>query len=76
MHASIKTEAFRGIDNFPVELQVHVANGIPAMAIVGLADKAVAESRERSVFLWRAVAASRDRACVERVTWALSRHRT
>ena len=47
MHASIKTVAFRGIATIPVEVQVHVANGLPAMAIVGLADKAVAESRER-----------------------------
>ena len=47
MHASIKTVAFRGIDTIPVEVQVHLANGLPAMAIVGLADKAVAESRER-----------------------------
>ena len=47
MHASIKTVAFRGIDTIPVEVQAHVANGLPAMAIVGLADKAVAESRER-----------------------------
>jgi hypothetical protein len=47
MHASTKTVAFRGIDTIPVEVQVHVANGLPAMAIVGLADKAVAKSRER-----------------------------
>ena len=47
MHASIKTVAFRGIETIPVEVQVHLANGLPAMAIVGLADKAVAESRER-----------------------------
>ena len=47
IHASIKTVAFRGIDTIPVEVQVHIANGLPAMAIVGLADKAVAESRER-----------------------------
>ncbi len=47
MHASIKTVAFRGIDTIPVEVQVHLANGLPAMAIVGLADKAVGESRER-----------------------------
>ena len=47
MHASIETVAFRGIDTISVEVQVHVANGLPAMAIVGLADKAVAESRER-----------------------------
>ena len=47
MHASINTVAFRGIDTIPVEVQVHIANGLPSMTIVGLADKAVAESRER-----------------------------
>ena len=47
MHASIRTVAFRGIETVPVEVQVHVANGLPSMAIVGLADKAVGESRER-----------------------------
>ena len=47
MHAAVTTVAFRGIDTIPVEVQVHFANGLPAMAIVGLADKAVAESRER-----------------------------
>ena len=47
MHASIKTVAFRGIETIPVEVQVHIAYGLPSMAIVGLADKAVAESRER-----------------------------
>ena len=38
MHVRIKTVAFRGIDTIPVEVQVHVANGLPAMAIVGLAE--------------------------------------
>jgi len=47
MHASFRTVAFRGIDTIPVDVQVHVANGLPSMAIVGLADKAVAESKER-----------------------------
>jgi len=47
MHASISTVAFRGIDTIPVDVQVHVANGLPSMTIVGLADKAVTESRER-----------------------------
>ena len=46
MHASIKMAAFRGIDTILVEVQIHVANGLPAMAIFGLADKAVAGSRE------------------------------
>ena len=47
MHALMQTVAFRGIDTIPVNVQVHIANGLPAIAVVGLADKAVAESRER-----------------------------
>ena len=46
MHALIQTVAFRGIDTIPVNVQVHIANGLPAIAVVGLADKAVAELRE------------------------------
>ena len=45
MHAAIKTAAFRGIETIPIEVQVHIANGLPAVAIVGLADKAVAGLR-------------------------------
>lgn len=47
MVAHLQTMAFIGIDARPVEVQVHVASGLPAFTIVGLADKAVAESRER-----------------------------
>lgn len=47
MQAKIRTLAFRGIDTTPVDVQVHLSNGLPSMAIVGLADKAVAESKER-----------------------------
>ena len=32
MHASIQTVAFRGIDTIPVNAQVHIANGLPAIA--------------------------------------------
>ena len=39
--------AFAGIQARPVEVQVHVGAGLPAFTIVGLPDKAVAESRER-----------------------------
>ena len=46
-HGAIPTVGFRVIDTIPVEVQVHIGNGLPAMAIVSLADKAVAESRER-----------------------------
>jgi magnesium chelatase family protein len=45
--AHLQTMAFIGIEARPVEVQVHVASGLPAFTIVGLADKAVAESRER-----------------------------
>ena len=47
MHARINTIAFRGIETVDVDVQVHITNGLPAMAIVGLADKSVAESKER-----------------------------
>ena len=46
MHAQIHTIAFRGIETIAVTVQIHIANGLPAMAIIGLADQAVAESRE------------------------------
>ena len=47
MVAKIKTVAFRGIDVLDIEVEVQVASGLPAFTIVGLPDKAVAESRER-----------------------------
>lgn len=47
MIAHIATVAFIGIDARPVDVQVQVAGGMPAFAIVGLPDKAVAESKER-----------------------------
>lgn len=47
MVALVHTVAFSGIDVCPVEVQVQIANGLPAFSVVGLPDKAVAESRER-----------------------------
>ncbi len=47
MVARIKTVAFMGIDAVEVEVQVQIAAGMPVFAVVGLPDKAVAESRER-----------------------------
>jgi magnesium chelatase family protein len=35
------------MDVLDIDVQVHLANGVPGFQIVGLADKAVAESRER-----------------------------
>lgn len=47
MQSTIKTVALNGIETISVDVQVHLSNGMPAMAIVVLADKAVAESKER-----------------------------
>ena len=47
MVARVRTVAFQGIEAVPVDVQVMVAPGKVGMSIVGLADKAVAESRER-----------------------------
>ena len=47
MVAHVTTVALAGIEAVPVEVQVSVASGMPSFAVVGLADKAVGESRER-----------------------------
>ncbi|MDX0890168.1 YifB family Mg chelatase-like AAA ATPase [Sinorhizobium medicae] len=47
MVARVSTVAFQGIEGLPVDVQVMVAPGRVGMQIVGLPDKAVAESRER-----------------------------
>jgi magnesium chelatase family protein len=45
--ACANTFAFAGIEAVPVEVQVQIAPGSPALLLVGMADKAVAEARER-----------------------------
>lgn len=47
MIARVKTVSFEGIEAVPVDVQVMIAPGKVNMHIVGLPDKAVAESRER-----------------------------
>ncbi len=47
MVARVNTVSFKGVDVLNVDVQVQIAKGMPAFSIVGLADKAVAESRER-----------------------------
>ncbi|MCC3304091.1 YifB family Mg chelatase-like AAA ATPase [Sneathiella sp. HT1-7] len=47
MQAKIKTVAFQGLEVREVDVQVMMASGLPAFTVVGLADKSVAESRER-----------------------------
>ncbi len=47
MVSRVRTVAFQGIEAVPVDVQVMIAPGKVGMHIVGLPDKAVAESRER-----------------------------
>lgn len=47
MVSRCSTIAFRGVEAIPVEVQVQISGGLPAFAMVGLPDKAVAESKER-----------------------------
>ncbi len=47
MVARVATVAFQGIEVLDVDVQVQTSAGLPAFTIVGLPDKAVAESRER-----------------------------
>ena len=47
MISRVGTVAFEGIEVVPIDVQCLLGNGLPGFAVVGLADKAVAESRER-----------------------------
>jgi len=47
MVARVHTVAFSGVEVLPIQVQVSLTGGLPAFTIVGLPDKAVAESRER-----------------------------
>ena len=47
MVARVSTMAFEGVETRAVDVQVQIASGNVAFMIVGLGDKAVAESRER-----------------------------
>ena len=47
MVSTVNTLTFKGLDIIDVQVQVHMANGLPAFNIVGLPDKTIAESKER-----------------------------
>src|SRR5579875_2873451 len=47
MVARVSTVAFQGVEVLDIDVQVQTASGLPAFILVGLPDKAVAESRER-----------------------------
>lgn len=47
MLAKTHSVAFNGIDVLRITIEVQISRGMPSFTIVGLADKAIAESRER-----------------------------
>ncbi len=47
MVSRVNTLAFEGVECRPVDVQIQISGGTVAFTIVGLGDKAVAESRER-----------------------------
>jgi len=47
MIALVATAAVRGVDSYPVQVEVNLTSGLPAFTVVGLAEGAVREGRER-----------------------------
>jgi magnesium chelatase family protein len=47
MLAQLTSGAIRGVDAYPVQVEVDLASGLPGMSIVGLPESAVREGRER-----------------------------
>jgi hypothetical protein len=45
--AVVMSRALDGMDAPPVQVEVHLANGLPSFTLVGLADTEVKEARER-----------------------------
>ncbi len=47
MNSYIKTIAIEGITTKEIDVEIHIANGLPSFNIVGMAEKSVSESKER-----------------------------
>jgi len=45
--AQVITVAFKGVNAIKIDVQVHIGNGLPHFAIVGLPDKSIGEAKER-----------------------------
>jgi len=43
----VQSRALLGLQAIPVTVEVHLANGLPSLTLVGLADVEVKEARER-----------------------------
>jgi len=47
MLARVRSAAVLGVDAYPVDVEVDIANGLPSFSTVGLPQGAVKEGRER-----------------------------
>ena len=47
MLSKVKSFGLRGIEGFPIDVETDVSNGLPHFEIVGLADTAIKEAKER-----------------------------
>ena len=47
MYSKVYSFGLKGIEGFPIEVETDVSNGIPHFEIVGLADTAIKEAKER-----------------------------
>ncbi|MEK6727443.1 MAG: YifB family Mg chelatase-like AAA ATPase [Candidatus Omnitrophota bacterium] len=47
MLAKVYSFGLSGIEAYPIEIEVDISNGLPAVTLVGLPDSAIRESRER-----------------------------
>lgn len=47
MHVTIKSASIVGVRGYPVDVEVHVASGLPAFQIVGLPDASCREAKDR-----------------------------
>ena len=47
MYSKVYSFGLKGIDGFPIEVETDVSNGLPHFEIVGLADTAIKEAKER-----------------------------
>lgn len=45
--ATVYSRAQNGMDSLPITIEVHLANGLPSFAVVGLPEAAVRESKDR-----------------------------
>ena len=47
MYSKVYSYGLKGIEGFPIEVETDVSNGLPHFEIVGLADTAIKEAKER-----------------------------